>query len=385
MAEVRAAPNVGYLARAHRFLAAFGLFYVTVIGLLAVPWFQRHAIYMHAFNFPFGAKFDQPHLYGLAPNRATNLNLTAADGVRLGAWFVLSQDLANAWPLSDEQVNTAIGTRPTIIFLHGNAGNRASIFRPKVYGAYTTRLRANVLTIDYRGFGDSEGIPTEKGRSYEDARGAWDWLIARGATASDIVLMGQSLGTGVAAGFAAQLAEENISPRGVVLVAGFQSFPLMLEEYRMFGWLPILGPLRIFPFITKLLFRFLNSHFNTQLALPILKAPVILVHANDDTDIPCAQSFALFNTLLDDYLTPIPERLKKVIGAVSLRPIQNTRTAERTKLVLNADLAFGDLQHFAGNHGSISLLRPHTGGHNEVLLSEGVIDYIGSMLNLRHH
>ena len=45
----------------------------------------------------------------------------------------------------------------------------------------------------------------------EDARAAWDWLTARGAHSNDIILMGQSLGTGVAAGFAAQLAVDSMS------------------------------------------------------------------------------------------------------------------------------------------------------------------------------
>lgn len=65
-------------------------------------------------------------------------------------------------------------------------------------------LGANVLTIDYRGFGDSGGNPTEEGLG-RDARAAWNWLLDEGAKPSDIILMGQSLGTGVAALLAANL------------------------------------------------------------------------------------------------------------------------------------------------------------------------------------
>ena len=74
----------------------------------------------------------------LEANRAANVNFTTSDGLRLGAWFVLSEDVytptlvPTSDGLTEKQVNTAIKTRPTIIFFHGNAGNRAALFRPKV-------------------------------------------------------------------------------------------------------------------------------------------------------------------------------------------------------------------------------------------------------------
>lgn len=71
----------------------------------------------------------------------------------------------------------------------------------------SSRLNANVLVIDYRGFGDSEGTPSERGLQL-DARTAWDWLIEHGAKEEDITIVGQSLGTGVSAGLAVELAEE---------------------------------------------------------------------------------------------------------------------------------------------------------------------------------
>ena len=74
----------------------------------------------------------------LEANRAANVNLTTSDGLRLGAWFVLSEDLYTPTLVprsggpTEKQVNTAIKTRPTIIFFHGRAGSRAAVSRPKV-------------------------------------------------------------------------------------------------------------------------------------------------------------------------------------------------------------------------------------------------------------
>lgn len=64
-----------------------------------------------------------------------------------------------------------------------------------------------MLVIDYRGFGDSESYPSELGLNL-DARTSWDWLVEKGADPKDIIIVGQSLGTGVATKLTSQLAEE---------------------------------------------------------------------------------------------------------------------------------------------------------------------------------
>lgn len=72
---------------------------------------------------------------------------------------------------------------------------------------------SNVLAVDYRGFADSTGDPSQEGLAI-DARTAWDWIAARvekaGAGPADkqIVIAGHSLGTGVSSALAAQLADE---------------------------------------------------------------------------------------------------------------------------------------------------------------------------------
>ena len=77
---------------------------------------------------------------------------------------------------------------------------------------------SNVLAIDYRGFGDSTGTPSEEGL-IEDAQTAWDYVTntaseyaAKGGNLADgVVLMGHSLGTGVASGLAKDLAGRGLS------------------------------------------------------------------------------------------------------------------------------------------------------------------------------
>jgi abhydrolase domain-containing protein 12 len=87
-----------------------------------------------------------------------------------------------------------------------------------VYNGLTARLDANILAIDYRGFADSEGHPTVQGVS-RDARTAWNYLIAQGTKPEDILIMGHSLGTAIASLLSAELGNEGINPRGLVLMS----------------------------------------------------------------------------------------------------------------------------------------------------------------------
>ena len=163
-------------------------------------------------------------------SKTLNLNIHTPDNVTLGAWFTFAepafQSLRSArrpLPNPDSQdIRFALGRYKTVIFLHGNGGSRAAPFRRQFYTSWSSKLEVNVLAIDYRGYGDSEGVPSEEGLAI-DGRAAWDWAIANGARPDSTVLVGQSLGTGVAAKVAHQLSiEGTISSSGQErLLTGF--------------------------------------------------------------------------------------------------------------------------------------------------------------------
>lgn len=155
-------------------------------------------------------------------NRTLNLHLTTADNERIGAWFILNDQHYQSLPTIPQNlpalVPQSLKERPTVLFLHGNAATRAFKVRVGIYKDLTTRWNANVLAIDYRGFADSTGTPSEDGLT-KDARAAWDWLISNGAASKDILIMGHSLGTGVSSQLGAQLGREGTRPRGIVLMS----------------------------------------------------------------------------------------------------------------------------------------------------------------------
>jgi pimeloyl-ACP methyl ester carboxylesterase len=108
----------------------------------------------------------------------------AADGARLFGWYVESQ-----------------ADRPVILWCHGNAGN---VIHRLDNLKHLYKLGLSVFLFDYRGYGRSQGRPSEEG-FYQDALGAHDYLTrTRMIRPERIVLFGRSLGAAVAGELAAQ-------------------------------------------------------------------------------------------------------------------------------------------------------------------------------------
>jgi len=134
-----------------------------------------------------------------------DLTLTAADGVRISAWYI-----------------PAIGAKNTILFCHGNAGNMSDNLQTV---KLLRSLNYNVLIFDYRGYGKSEGNPNAKG-TYLDALAAWDYLtVGRGDDPRTIAVHGRSLGGAVASYLAAER-----DPGALILESAFTSMGDMANK-----------------------------------------------------------------------------------------------------------------------------------------------------------
>ena len=155
-------------------------------------------------------------------NRTLNFKINTPDNVTIGAWFALSDPYYRSLPSIPtdpaEHVIPALKHSPATLFLHGNAATRAFGTGIEHIKSFSFRLGANVLIIDYRGFGDSSGTPSEDGL-VTDAKAAFDWLISHGKKAEDILIIGHSLGTGVSGQLGAHFAEEGIVCKGIVFLA----------------------------------------------------------------------------------------------------------------------------------------------------------------------
>ena len=179
---------------------------------------------------------------GVSPGE--EVELRAADGVRLHAWWVPNPK-----------------AKTTLLYLHGNAGHigdRRDVIRQ------LGSLPADVLALDYRGYGRSEGTPSESGLC-ADARAAYDWLIAKGIPASRIVVFGKSLGGAVAADLASK-----VEVGALILQSTFTSAPDMAG--------------RVMPlFPARLLMR---SRYDTLSKVASIACPKLIVHSRRDEMIP---------------------------------------------------------------------------------------------------
>jgi len=172
--------------------------------------------------------------------------LTASDGVKLHAWWIPDNK-----------------ARFTFLAFHGNASNVAN--RAPTY-EFLHGTHVNVFALEYRGYGRSEGKPSEVG-VYRDAEAAYEYLVnSKGIDRKAIISYGQSLGTAVATHLAThrQVA-------GVVLEAPFPSASRV--AHKVFWFLPGVSLLA-------------RGQFDTQTWLKEIRAPILIVHCNQDPVIP---------------------------------------------------------------------------------------------------
>lgn len=163
----------------------------------------------------------------------------------------------------------------TVLYFHGNAGNISGRLQ-------TIRLLhdlgLNVFIFDYRGYGGSEGSPSEAG-TYKDALAAWDHLTSeRGLPSSNIVIMGRSLGGSVAAWIAAQK-----KPAAVIIESTFTSAPNLGAE--LYSWLPVR--------------HILKYEYNTLENVKQIEVPFFIAHSVDDEIVPYHHGKELFKAAND--------------------------------------------------------------------------------------
>ncbi|THJ24035.1 MAG: alpha/beta hydrolase [Nitrospira sp. CG24E] len=169
----------------------------------------------------------------------------AADGARLFGWYV-----------------EALADRPVILWCHGNAGN---IVHRIENLKLLYQLGLSVFLFDYRGYGRSQGKPSEEGL-YQDAFGAHDYLTRiRMIRSERVIIFGRSLGAAVAGELAAQKPAV-----GLILESSFPSIEAVAKFH--YGGLPV--------------HWLLGTDFALTDRLPHLSLPKLIIHGDKDDIIP---------------------------------------------------------------------------------------------------
>jgi abhydrolase domain-containing protein 12 len=121
-----------------------------------------------------------------------------------------------------------------------------------------------------------------------------------------------------------------------------------------------------------------------------LNAPLLIVHAEDDWDIPHSHSQTLFDAFLDQHLPPLPDVAAAMAGASDevmekMDRLSKERRALRRDLVVASEIPrLGRVEVFSKNRseGKVAFLRTQWGGHSRLGLVEGVQDYMAEMFKM---
>jgi fermentation-respiration switch protein FrsA (DUF1100 family) len=233
-------------------------------GRLMLEALERQLIY-----FPTRVDRDAatPRVAGAAVEEVW---IAGADGVRVHGLYA-----------------TVPGGLADLLYFHGNAGSlydRLDLLELLVGSGF------NVLMMDYRGYGKSEGTPSEPAL-YDDARAAYRYLVEeRDVPAERLVLFGSSLGSAVAIELATSEAA------GALIVES--AFTNVRELARLhYGWLP------------DALLRSLSHEFDSLAKVARLRTPVLYLHGTADDIVPLRMGRRLYEA------SPDPREWYEIRGA----------------------------------------------------------------------
>ena len=245
-------------------LALLLVLLVIAVGVRHMSFLDQMMVY-----FPERELSATPADVGLA---FEDVSLTAADGTKLHGWHVPGE------------------SRTTLLWLHGNAGNISH--RVDNIAMLIQKTGIGVFIIDYRGYGRSEGKPSEKGL-YMDAEAAFEHMTTDLGLdpEEDIVLFGRSLGVGVAVEMATRHRV-----RSVVVESGFTSVREMSKSSGM-------GVLSI------LLLPLIDARYDSLSKIGSALSPVMVIHGDRDEMVPFEMAEKLFTA------APEPKRFHAIRGA----------------------------------------------------------------------
>lgn len=197
-----------------------------------------------------------------------NVPLHTEDGLNLAGWYLPAAD-----------------PRYTLLYCHGNAGS----IRDWIHAAPPfLAMDCSLLLWDYRGYGDSEGEPSEEGL-YRDAHAAWRWLQQRAADEElPAFILGKSLGSAVAT----QLVAAGSNPTGLILDSAFTSMRAVIA-----------ANVPAFPMDA------LPQLYESLVHASIITGPTLVIHGAADSLVPLAQGKRIYAALQG------PKAMKVIGGA----------------------------------------------------------------------
>lgn len=230
---------------------------------------------------PYFIDLKRPQDQGL--NHTHNFYLEPEPGLKIGVWHTVPAEMwREAQGKHGEWYNSMLSSSLSVIlYLHGNAGTRGGDHRVQLYKVLSS-FGYHVVTFDYRGWGDSDGSPSEGGMT-SDSLFVYDWLKQRLDNKTPLYIWGHSLGTGVATNLVRRLCDRGTPPDALVLESPFTNireeakshpFSLVYRYMPGFDWF----------FLDSITAN--NIRFASDENVNHISCPVLILHAEDDSVVP---------------------------------------------------------------------------------------------------
>jgi len=223
----------------------FSILILIYLSITAILYFSQRNLLYH----PSENNYSEDKL----TVKVNKLKIKTEDNLELLAWYH-EKDIINF---------------KTILYLHGNAGSLENRIH-KIN--HFENMNVNFLLLSWRGFSGNKGQPTERGL-YKDAKAAIEWLKEKGIIEENIIIYGESLGTGIATEMA-----QNKNYAGIILESPFTS---MIEA----------GSSKYPIFPIKLL---LKDKYESDKKIKNIKSPILIMHGEADKIVPFSMGKKLY-------------------------------------------------------------------------------------------
>ena len=207
-------------------------------------------------------------------------------------------DVEKKLKLKSWLIENDLKNKKTLVFFHGNAGNLSN----RIYKLnQLSKLDLNIIILAWRSFSGNEGEPSEQ-NLYNDAKKTIEWLNSRGVKNKNMILYGESLGTGIAV----ELGQIN-EFGGIILESPFTSMTNAAKN--IYPWLPV-----------KYL---LKDKYDSEKKIKNIKIPILIMHGKKDNIVPFKMGKKLYDlannpkffyfTENDDHMLTFDEKLVSAI------------------------------------------------------------------------
>ncbi len=229
---------------------------ITFFGYAVLVYFCAIAgLFFAQRDIMYVPSYDRPQVKNMGIIGLEEINVQAADGLKLYGWYKPA----------------LYKNKPVVVWFHGNAGNVADSTinaMPFIKAGY------GLLLPEYRGYSQNPGSPSENGL-YNDARAFWSWLVKQGINPKNVILVGESLGGGVAM----QLAYENPTIHTLVLIAPFTNARDIAKMRYPFMPVDML----------------LKDRYENIEKIKSVRSPILIVHGDQDVVVPLENGQALYD------------------------------------------------------------------------------------------